>query len=115
MTNNAEFKSHDHLPWTEVAGFDQPGIEEKILYRDKRHGTYARLLRLAPGFKSGDKPLKHEFDETVWILDGYSINGRTGDRSEARMFAVFPAGMEHGPFIYPEGALFLEFRHYLKG
>jgi len=114
MPDSKEFKSHETLPWTEVEGFDQPGIDEKILYQDEKQGTYARLLKLAPGFKSGDTPLKHDFDEVVWVLDGYSVNPNTGNRYTPGMYAVFPAGTEHGPFFYPEGALFIEFRHYVK-
>lgn len=110
----SQFKSHENLPWTEVDGFDQPGIQEKILYRDEKQGTYVRLLELAPGFKTGDKPLKHDFDEVVWILKGYSVNPNTGDHNTTGMYAFSPAGTEHGPFYYPEGALFIEFRHYVQ-
>ena len=109
-----EFNFPVNLPWSDVEGFERPGIKEKILYRDEKQGTYARLLKIEPGFETGSKTLKHDFDEIVWILNGYSLNPRTGDRNDTGMFAVFPAGMEHGPFSYPEGALFLEFRHYAK-
>lgn len=114
MNENKEFKSPEGMQWLKVGGFSQDGIFEKIIYRDERQGTYVRLLRLDPGFQSGEKPLKHDFDEVVWVLEGYSINGISGDRNDKGMFAVFPAGLEHGPFKYPEGALFLEFRHYPK-
>ena len=114
MEKISEFQAHETLPWTEVKGFDMPGIYEKILYRDEKQGTYVRILRMAPGFRSGDKPLKHDFDEFVWVVSGYSVNPRTGHQNTAGMHAVFPAGMEHGPFEYPEGAVFLEFRHYAR-
>jgi hypothetical protein len=114
MAKDSEYQAHETLPWRDVEGFDKPGIQEKILYRDEKQGTYVRLLKIAPGFQTGDTPLKHDFDEFVWVLQGYAVNPRTGHQNATGMHAVFPAGLEHGPFFYPEGAVFLEFRHYAK-
>ena len=99
----SEWKPAPHLP---------PGVDEIILYRDENSGTYARILRIAPGFPGGDKPLKHDFDEVVYIVQGGVVDVTTNKPYQAGMFASFPAGLEHGPLAAPVGAVFIEFRHY---
>ena len=93
----AEWKPAPHLP---------PGVDEIILYRDENSGTYA------PGFPGGEKPLKHDFDEVVYIAQGGAVDVLTKKPYPAGTFASFPAGLEHGPLAAPVGAIFLEFRHY---
>jgi uncharacterized RmlC-like cupin family protein len=95
-----------------VTSYAQPGATEQILYRDQTSGTYVRLLRMPPNFKSGDRPLQHDFDEVVYVLEGTWEDLTSGVRRPPGTVAVFPAGVPHGPFAYPEGALFIEVRHY---
>jgi len=107
-----EFKDPETFhAWQPVAGLP-PGAWEIILYRDPSSGTYSRLLRVAPGFPGSDKPLKHDFDEVVYVIKGRLIDCLTGQPYSAGSCAFFPAGQEHGPHTAPEGALMIEFRHY---
>ena len=107
-----EFKDPEkNSEWHPVRGFP-PGAKETIIYRDESSGTYARLLRLDPGFKGGDKPLKHDFDEVVYIIQGGLIDQLTDKPYPAGNFASFPEGLEHGPLAAPVGAMMIEFRHY---
>jgi hypothetical protein len=107
-----EFKMPESVSgWKQVPNLPT-GAEEIILYRDENSGTYARLLRLPPGFTGTDKPLKHDFDEVVYIIQGGIVDRVTNKPYPAGAFASFPEGLEHGPLAAPVGALFIEFRHY---
>ncbi|MFQ5711823.1 MAG: cupin domain-containing protein [Candidatus Geothermarchaeales archaeon] len=102
-----EFKNPYALEWRE----DVKGTWEIILSRDEKTGTYSRLLRTEPGWRSG-KVLIHDFDEIVYILKGGIINEETGEVYQTGTYAFFPAGTKHGPFLTPIGVVTLEFRHY---
>jgi hypothetical protein len=106
------FRAARDIPAQPVTSYGQPGATEQILYRDPTSGTYVRLLRMPPNFRSGHQPLEHEFDEVVYVLEGTWEDLTSGARRGAGTVAVFPAGVLHGPFAYPEGALFVEVRHY---
>lgn len=84
---------------------------EKILYRDSRSGTYARLVKVDPGFESKE-PSCHRFDEIVCILQGQQINIKSGEVWDQGMVTIIPAGTLHGPFKTDEGLLSIEFRHF---
>jgi hypothetical protein len=107
-----EFKFPESVSeWKQVSNLPA-GVEEIILYRDENSGTYARMLKISPGFKGGDKPLKHDFDEVVYIVQGGIVDVLMNKPYPAGTFAFFPEGLEHGPLAAPVGALFIEFRHY---
>jgi len=107
-----EFKDPEKIfDWQPVPGLPE-GAWEIILYRDNESGTYSRLLRVEPGFTGSEKPLKHDFDEVVYIIKGGLIDRLTGQPYPAGTFGYFPAGLEHGPHTAPVGALMIEFRHY---
>ncbi|MBE0584425.1 MAG: hypothetical protein IH612_11800 [Desulfofustis sp.] len=102
----------DELPW-HAEGVAPPGSTESIIYRDKTSKTYCRALRLPIGFKGGKEPLHHDFDEVVFVVSGCLVNSYTGRSYGPGSVAVFPRGMAHGPFATPDGAVTLEFRHYV--
>jgi hypothetical protein len=107
-----EFHDPEELgEWNQVSTLPS-GAEEFIIYRDESSGTYSRILRIKPGFAGTSTPLKHDFDEIVYIIEGGVVDCLTGKGYPTKTFAVFPAGMEHGPLAAPVGALLLEFRHY---
>lgn len=104
-----EFMEHESISWNEV----RKGQWEKILYKDEVQGTYARILKFAPGFITGQKPMVHVFDECIYILEGNAANVKNPEEIfTTGMYAVFPKGTEHGPFVTPEGAMWIEFRHF---
>lgn len=107
-----EFKDPETISgWQPVSGLPQ-GASEIILYRDQDSGTYCRLLRVDPDFPGSRQPLKHDFDEVVYIIKGGLIDSVTGEVYPAGTVAFFPEGREHGPHTPPVGALMIEFRHY---
>jgi hypothetical protein len=106
------FREASAIPAQPVTSYGRPGATEQILYRDESTGTYVRLLRMPPNFQSGEQPLEHDFDEVVYVLEGTWHDLTSGARRAAGTVAVFPAGVPHGPFAYPEGAVFVEVRHY---
>lgn len=107
-----EFKDPESISeWRPVQGMPD-GIWELILYQEDDSGTYSRLLRVAPEFAGSGKPLKHDFDEVVYIIKGGLIDSLTGQVYPEGTVACFPQGLEHGPHTAPVGALLIEFRHY---
>ena len=107
-----EFKAPESISeWKHPPNMNE-GAEEIILYTDEKSGTYARILRLAPGYKSADKPMTHPFNEVVYISQGGIVDLFTNTPYPTGYFGYFPAGMEHGPLFAPVGAVFVEFRHY---
>jgi len=110
-----EFFRPDHLPWAPVAGSPAagaggPGIEEKVLSRDPTTGDVTRLLRFAPGVRTGDS-IAHDFWEEVLIVEGSLEDLGLGRTFSAGMYACRPPGMRHGPYASPRGALLFETRY----
>jgi len=99
--------------WRPVEGLPK-GVQEAILYRDEKTGTYSRLLRYEPGYKGLTSPMVHDFDEVVYVAQGTAYNPRLGITYEAGSVAVFPAGTYHGPLDSPTGGILVEFRYYKK-
>jgi len=106
MQEKREAVYADELKWEKV----QDKVYEKILWKDEKSGTYARLIRVDAGFR-GEKPLSHEFDELVYVLQGQVENIQNGKIWHQGMFCFFPAGVEHGPLTTEEGCLSIEFRY----
>ena len=107
MENKREAVYADEMKWEKV----EDKVWEKILRKDEKSGTYVRLIRVDPGFK-GEKPLSHDFDELVYVLQGQVVNIKNGKIWHQGMFCHFPAGVEHGPLATDEGTLAIEFRHF---
>ena len=107
MNEMFEGEYPDWIEWEEVA----EKVWVKVLWRDERTGSHVRLLRADPG--SVDKePLKHDFDELVYVLHGQQTNLNTGKICRPGTVSYYPAGTEHGPFSTEEGITSLEFRTY---
>ena len=86
-------------------------VWEKIIWKDEKSGTYARLVRVDPGCK-GKKILRHDCDELVYVLQGQQVNTRRGTVWHQGMLSFFPAGTEYGPFSTEEGIITIEFRYF---
>lgn len=100
----------DEIKWKKVGD----KVWEKILWEDEKTGTYVRLVRVDPAFKA-EKPLRHEWDELVYVLQGQQVNTKTGKIWHQGTFSFFPAGADHGPFATNEGILSIEFRYFSSG
>lgn len=107
MSEKREGVYPDIIKWEKVTD----KVWEKILWRDERTGSYARLARADPGFK-GANAIVHDFDELVYVLQGQQVNLKTGQVWRQGTYSFFPAGTEHGPFSTDEGIACLEFRYY---
>ena len=110
-TNEMEFKHVDSYKWMDDAFFGS-SAQEKILHKDEASGTHTRFIRTLPGFKGGEKRLKHDFDEVVCILKGGMINKITKNLYPADSVGFFKKGEEHGPFETPLGVLNWEVRYF---
>jgi ChrR Cupin-like domain len=111
-----EFSRPDHVAWTPVvgsasAGAGGAGIEEKVLIRDPATGDVTRLLRFAPGVRTGET-IAHDFWEEVFIVEGSLEDLGLRRTFEAGMYACRPPGMRHGPYASPGGALLFETRYH---
>jgi len=110
-----EFFRPDHVTWTPVAGSPTAGaggagIDEKVLSRDPVTGDLTRLLRFAPGVRTGET-IAHDFWEEVLIVEGSLEDLGLGRTFSAGMYACRPPGMRHGPYACPRGALLFETRY----
>ena len=107
-----EFFVPDNIPW-QPADPRVRGLHEKILARDPETGDYTRLLRFDPGCDTTiNGPLRHDFWEEVWILDGAFVDLRLNQTFTAGMYACRPPGMEHGPWRTDQGCTTFEIRYY---
>ncbi|MGB9627139.1 MAG: hypothetical protein ACPL6D_00640 [Thermodesulfobacteriota bacterium] len=108
------------LKWS-TEGVTERGATSALVYHDGEVGTYCRILKLPERYNEGisEEEFKkalyvHDFDEVVYIISGGLLNRRLGYRYHPGMIGVFHAGVSHGPFEAPFGALLLQFRHYRK-
>jgi hypothetical protein len=105
-----EFFPVAQVPFTACPGV--PGLTERILSHDPETGTASRILRFEPGVDTTDNGVQcHDFWEEVYILEGAITDLRLGETFTAGRYACRPPGMEHGPWVSPEGALTFEVRY----
>ncbi|MEE6272661.1 cupin domain-containing protein [Georgenia sp. MJ206] len=106
-----EFFPAETVGWTPCEG-KVPELTERILTHGDRPGVVSRILRFAPGTDtSANGPLRHDFWEEVYILEGSLTDLRLGQTFTAGSFACRPPGMEHGPWTSEEGCLTFEVRY----
>ena len=96
--------------WREVEG-SQGTMFEKILAFDPESGSLTRLLRFEPGLETDDV-LEHDFNEEVYILDGFMTDKHKRITMGKGYYACRPAGMKHGPYSVPFGCTMFEVRSY---
>jgi ChrR Cupin-like domain len=106
-----EFFDVTAVPLTPCAGV-VAGLTERILAADADAGVATRILRFEPGTDTSPNGVqRHDFWEEVFILDG-SITDLMLDRTfVAGTYACRPPGMNHGPWISPDGCTTFEVRH----
>lgn len=106
-----EFTPVDATPEEPCAG-SVSGLTERILAQGPKQDVVTRILHFAPGTDtSANGALRHDFWEEVYILTGSITDLRLGQTFTAGMYAVRPPGMEHGPWLSPEGASTFEVRY----
>jgi len=108
MTLSCEGAYADEIKWEKT---EMDKVWQKILWRDEKTGSYARLIRTEAGFR-GEKALIHDFDEVIYVLHGQQMNTKTGKIWHQGTFCLFPAGTEHGPFATDQGIHLIEFRYF---
>ena len=107
-----EFFPVTNVDWTPAQGGLVAGLYERILARDDQTGVATRILRFDPGTNtSAAGPQVHDFWEEVYILEG-SLHDLTLDQTfPAGTYACRPPGMQHGPWVAPQGCLTFEVRY----
>ncbi len=89
------------------------GLSEAVLARDDSSDAVTRILRFEPGTDtSPNGPLRHDFWEEVYIIEGGFVDLRLGKTFSAGDWATRPPGMEHGPWVSAGGATMFEVRYY---
>lgn len=106
-----EFFAVDELPFTTCAG-EVTQLTERILASDLDNGIATRILRFAPETDTTPNGVQvHDFWEEVYILEGSMSDLRLAETFTAGMYACRPPGMEHGPWVSPDGCLTFEVRY----
>lgn len=102
----------EQIAWT-PANPIVPGLYERILARDDATGVATRLLKFEPGTDTSVAGiLTHTFWEELIILEGSLHDLSLNQTFTKGMYACRPPGMEHGPWIAPEGCITFEVRYY---
>lgn len=97
--------------WEDEEGHEGQGRYVIFPYRDPKSGTYARFLKVDPGWK-GTESKTHPYNEVSYIIKGGIIDLSNNKVYREGDIAYFPKGVPHGPFYYPLGVFKIEFRHY---
>lgn len=107
-----EFFPASNVGWTPIPDSACEGLTERILAADPERGVATRMLRFAPGTDTtSNGVLTHDFWEEVYILEG-SLHDLTLDQVfTTGMYACRPPGMQHGPWISPDGCVTFEVRY----
>ena len=106
-----EFFAVEEVPFTTCAGAVTE-LTERILASDLENGVATRILRFAPETDTTPNGVQvHDFWEEVYILEGSITDLRLGETFSAGMYACRLPGMEHGPWISPDGCLTFEVRY----
>lgn len=107
-----EFFTVEDVPWTPALGGAVPGLLERILATDPTAGVATRILRFDPGTDTSVAGVQvHSFWEEVYIIEGSLHDLTLGQTFSKGMYACRPPGMQHGPWVAPEGCLTFEVRY----
>jgi ChrR-like protein with cupin domain len=111
-----EFFRVDEVAWTPAQGGLVPGMFERILASDPRTGVVTRILRFDPGTNTSIAGAQaHPFWEEVYILEGSLHDLTLNQTFGSGTYACRPPGMQHGPWVAPDGCLTFEVRYMLDG
>jgi len=109
-----EFTPVTSVPFTDCEPHIE-GLSEAVLARSDNDDSVTRILKFEPGTDtSPNGPLRHDFWEEVYIIEGSFTDLRLGKTFRAGDWATRPPGMEHGPWRSDEGARMFEVRYYMK-
>ena len=106
-----EIHETESIPWTPIEGY--PGVYEKVLNEDSDTGSVTRLLKYDPGTEFNEV-LKHDFHEEIYVLSGTLIDLGKNLTLKEGYYGYRHPGMEHGPYLSPDGMMTLEIRDYRK-
>ena len=102
-------KSDQETRWRHAKG-EPEGVEEVVLHKHE-DGSYTHIMRVKKGVEFRE-PVKHDFYEEAYYLEGEMINTKTEERIEGGAYVFHEPGEEHGPFKCLKTCLILEFRYY---
>ncbi|MCX4878817.1 MULTISPECIES: cupin domain-containing protein [unclassified Streptomyces] len=94
-------------PWRRPPG-SPDGVWEQVLAEDPDSEDATVLQRYEPETDtSAQGPVRHDFFEEVYVVEGSLTDLRLGETFTAGMYAYRHPGMEHGPWTSTEGVLML--------
>jgi len=103
------FQDSELLAWEPEAGID--GLYSKTLTRCAETGSYTRLLKFVPGTNTTSAGVQaHDHLEELLVIEGAIFDLTLEQNFTAGMYANRLAGMDHGPWVAPAGAVTLELR-----
>ncbi len=107
-----EFTNLENFELQKIDGLVE-GLSQRMISGDSRKGDYARILNFAPGTDTSPNGIqKHDFWEELYIIDGSVIDLTLNIEFTKGMVASRPPGMEHGPWISPNGCTMFEVSYY---
>jgi len=102
-------KSDQETRWRHAKG-EPEGVEEVVLHKHE-DGSYTHIMRVKKGVEFRE-PVRHDFYEEAYYLEGEMINTKTKERIEGGAYVFHEPGEEHGPFKCLKACLILEFRYF---
>lgn len=92
------------------------GLSQRVIAQIPNSEVATRILEWEPGTDSSPNGVQiHDFWEELVILEGSIIDLKLDQEFTAGMVACRPPGMEHGPWVSPNGCKIFEVRYYAKG
>ncbi len=107
----SDIKALQRADWRRAKG-EPEGVDEVLLHRHE-DGSYTHVMRIKEGVEY-TKPVKHDFYEEAYYLEGEMLNTRTNKTIEGGAYVFHEPGEEHGPFKCMKTCLVLEFRYYKR-
>ena len=105
----ADIKALQRMDWRRAKG-EPEGVDEVLLH-EHQDGSYTHVLRVKGGVEFRE-PVKHDFYEEAYYLEGEMINTKTKKRIVGGAYVFHEPGEEHGPFKCLKTCLILEFRYF---
>lgn len=89
------------------------GASQRVIAQVPGTDVATRILQMEPGTNTTPDGVQvHDFWEELYIIEGSLIDLRLNQEFTAGMVACRPPGMEHGPWLSPNGCRIFEVRYY---
>ena len=111
MKKELEFVPFQNFPKEELLPVQ--GLSQRVIAEIKGSGIATRILEFEPETDTSPNGIQiHDFWEELYIIEGSIIDLKLNEEFKEGMVACRPPGMEHGPWISPNGCKIFEVRYY---